>query len=345
MKNKRIVSVILTLAMLLSFLPNVQASAKVKFNSKARTVEVGKTIKVSISGAKKVKWTSSSKYFKIVKKTNKYCTIKGFKEGWGYLTAKADGKNYRCQITVTKPSHKEYVKKFNVDSGVLCDKDGICITLEDVEFADYGVYFNCVIENSNDIDYDISCRYIAVNSIMGSEYESIDVPAGKKGRISVGASYEWLYNNSISNIKTFDILFEGDNSNYDSWEPDKVRLKTSLFDNKLNVKTGKLIYSDGKVDVYDYKRKGNEFTFCLYNKDVNTLIWSMENCSINGWVYDLKYEYDLYAKRVMNDTYTYFTLKVKDDFIKENKISKIDNIEFILDFVYDGKTDIISLNL
>ena len=345
MKNKRIVSVILTLAMVLSVLPNVQVSAKVKFNSKSRTVEVGKTAKVSISGAKKVKWSASGSCFKITKKTKKYATIKGVKEGWGCLYITADKKNYSCKITVTKPSHKEYVKKFDVDSGVLCNKDGICIKLEDVKFADYGVYFNCVVENTSDSNYDISCRYIAINSIMGDEYESISIPAKKKGRMSVGISYEWLYENSISSVKTFDMLFEGEDDEYNSWKPNKVRLKTSLFDNTLNVKTGELIYSDGKVDVYKYKHKGNEFTFCLYNKSPNTLIWSMEDCSVNGWAYSLQFVSELYGERVLSDTYTYFTLKIKDEFIKENKISKIDNIEFILDFVFDGKTDIISLNL
>ena len=345
MKKKTFISLVLVVAMIMAILPYNSANAKVKFNSKARTIEIGKTIKVSISGAKKVKWTSSSQYFKIIKKTKKYCTIKGLKEGWGRLYLTADKKNYSCEITVTKPSHKEYVKKFTVNSGVLCDKDGIRITLEDVEFADYGIIFNCIVDNSSDSAYNISCRYIAINSIMSDEYETVNVPAKKKGRISVGVLYEWLYKNSINSVKTFDILFDGEDDKYNSWEPDKIRLKTSLFDNTVNVKTGKLIYSDGKVDVYNYVRKGNEFTFCLYNKSPDTLIWSMENCSVNGWAYSLQFVSALYGNRIMNDTYEYFTLKIKDDFIKENKISKIDNIEFILDLVFDGKTDIISLNI
>lgn len=336
MKNKRIVSVILTLAMLLSFLPNVQASAKVKFNSKARTVEVGKTVKVSISGAKKVKWNVSGTCLKITKKTNKYAMIKGIKEGGGYLCATVSGKMYSCFVNVTKPSYKNYLNNFTVNSQELCNDNGIVITLDYVKKEKYALDIGFIVKNNSGSDYSIANHEYAVNSLYagGHLYSSdVNVPNGKKARFSTAIEYEWFVENSIKKIKTLSFVFWGYNNNFKDWQSNQITVKTSLYDGSLYVPNGKIVYSDNGIDLYFVSSKNNVYTFCMYNKNDEDIRWSIENCSVNDWSYDLGgSKYDLYNEANMGKCYKLFKLPVEKDFISENKIKKITNLEFYIEY-------------
>ena len=75
------------------------ASAKVKLNTKKRTISVGETYKLKVSGtSKKVKWKSSNKK---VAKVSKKGVVTGKKTGKATITAKVGKKKLKCKISVT----------------------------------------------------------------------------------------------------------------------------------------------------------------------------------------------------------------------------------------------------
>ena len=77
------------------------ASAKVKLNTKKRTISVGEKYKLKVSGtSKKVKWSSSNKK---VAKVSKKGVVTGKKTGKATITAKVGKKKLKCKISVTVP--------------------------------------------------------------------------------------------------------------------------------------------------------------------------------------------------------------------------------------------------
>lgn len=350
-KSKKLLSLVVVFALIVScFLPiNAEAKKAIKLSVKNQSVEIGKTVTIKISNAKKVKWSTYSDDFKIVKKTNKYCTIKGLKEGCGYLTARADGKSYNCWITVTERSYSEFVKKFNLEGQELCDKDGIKVILDSVERETKSVKVNFIAENNTNEMYNITCHEYAVNSLMFGDdmygYSGVDVPAGKKGRFSISLEYKLLHKYSISKIKTLELLFWGYADSYNQWETQKIVLKTDLYDNELFYPNKKIVFSDNNIDLYLMSDDNNNYTFCMYNKRSDYISWEIENCSVDGWSYDLgSAEYDLYNEPCLNGVYTIFTIPIESTFLNENKIKKVTNLEFCIEFGYEDATDKIVVN-
>ncbi len=75
-----------------------EAATKVKINKKKATLYVGKTIKLKVKGTKsKVKWSSNKKSVATVTSNGK---VKAKKKGTATITAKVNGKKYKCKITV-----------------------------------------------------------------------------------------------------------------------------------------------------------------------------------------------------------------------------------------------------
>lgn len=105
---KKIKIIIIAMALVLLLPINVNAAPKVKLSSTKKTIEVGKTVKISLkNNKKKVKWSVSNGKIKIVKKTNKYAKIKAIKKGTATLKAKVGKKTYKCKITVKKSNKKQ----------------------------------------------------------------------------------------------------------------------------------------------------------------------------------------------------------------------------------------------
>ena len=102
------VRIILVLMVILLLPLDVQAASKVKLSSSNKTVQVGKTVKISVkNNKKKVKWSVSNGKIKIVKKTNKYVKVKAVKAGTAVLRAKIGKRTYKCNFTVKKKTVKE----------------------------------------------------------------------------------------------------------------------------------------------------------------------------------------------------------------------------------------------
>ena len=99
--------VLTTLVMTSSTIPQIQTSyaaqsSAVRLNTTKKTLKVGKTYTLKISGTKKkVKWSSSKKSVATVSSKGK---ITAKKKGTATITAKVGNKKYNCKITVVNNS-------------------------------------------------------------------------------------------------------------------------------------------------------------------------------------------------------------------------------------------------
>ena len=116
MKNKKITSLILVFAIMLSLFPSVSASAKAKLSATSKTLTVGKTATIKITGSKSAKWYVSNGKIRIVKSTKTYAKIKAVSKGTSYLKAKIGNKTYKCKITIIVSNSNSNNTKVNFDS-------------------------------------------------------------------------------------------------------------------------------------------------------------------------------------------------------------------------------------
>ncbi|KSV58156.1 Ig-like domain-containing protein [Acetivibrio ethanolgignens] len=86
----------------------VAEAATVKISATKKTLTVGKSFTLKITGAKKkVTWSTSKKSVATVSSKGK---VTAKKAGTATITAKVDGKKYTCKVTVKNPVNK-YVEK------------------------------------------------------------------------------------------------------------------------------------------------------------------------------------------------------------------------------------------
>ena len=97
-KAKRIMGLLLALALVITILPMQTQAAKPKLNATKVTIYEGKTFYLKLQNSKaSKKWYSSNKNVATV---NKYGIVKAKKKGIATITCKSSGKKYKCKITV-----------------------------------------------------------------------------------------------------------------------------------------------------------------------------------------------------------------------------------------------------
>ena len=75
------------------------------------------------------------------------------------------------------------------------------------------------------------------------------------------------------------------------------------------------------------------YKFYVQNKTDMERRWTVENCSVNDWSYDLgSCKYDLYSEPILSGCYAILDLSVDKDFKKENSIKSVKKIEFSIEF-------------
>lgn len=104
-KIKCLIMVAAIITVCLSFQKSNAASLSIK----SIKVAVGKKATINLyNNDGEVKWTSSNKKIKIVKKKSDKVTIKGVKEGKSTLIAQIGKKKLKCKVTITKKEIEKY---------------------------------------------------------------------------------------------------------------------------------------------------------------------------------------------------------------------------------------------
>lgn len=236
----------------------------------------------------------------------------------------------------------DYLTSFTVSKKVIYKGNGVSVSVDKAKKGSRNVEITFVVKNNSKKDYSIAAHEYAVNNLMagGSTYGSdVDVPSGNKARFTISISKDWFKQNGIKNFKKLDIMFWGYYDHMKEWESPKVSFSTNKDNGKGYYKPKKTPkVSDDNIDIGYVSKKSDTYTFYVKNKTDIERRWSVENCSVNGWAYDLgSAKYDLYSEPILNGCYAVFELPIDKDFKKENSIKKIKKIEFDIEF--DGGFD------
>lgn len=230
MKNKRVVSIIMELALIVTLLPVMPASAKVKLSATSKTLEVGKSTTLKVTGTKKkVKWSSSNKKVATVTQKGK---VTAKKVGTSTIKAKVSGKTYKCKVSVkgknaeaeetpipsetkeptptSKPDEKDGVVKIGK---VLCEDENISVTFKEIKNGKIILS----IKNKCDNDITFGNRYVIIN---GTTYYDdifvVDIYAGTEKEFdATPRDDDWkdipyTYNGGSFSGRCYYILMDGD---------------------------------------------------------------------------------------------------------------------------------------
>ena len=232
--------------------------------------------------------------------------------------------------TKKQDSGNEKLNDVSVGETEIYNDKGISIVSKGIDVGKRNTVFSFVISNSSSKDYSIAAHSFEVNGLMAGSnlygFGSVDVPTGKNSKLSIEIENDFLEENGIKNIAEIKIIFWAYYDMMKEWDTGIVSLSTnySLEDNKY-IPSGKEIYSDDNITVWSKE----DLSFVVLNKSKYNSGYTIENCSINSWSYDLTdYSYDLYDEPIHSNSYAIFTIPIDEDFLRDNDISKAKNVEF-----------------
>ncbi len=105
MKNKRVVSLLIAVILMITLLPAtpVSAKAKTKLSAKSITMTVGDTKTIKLLNSKKgAVWSRENEHIKILSETKKQVKIKAIEDGTSKVYANVGKKEYICKIIIKK---------------------------------------------------------------------------------------------------------------------------------------------------------------------------------------------------------------------------------------------------
>lgn len=224
---------------------------------------------------------------------------------------------------------EEKGKELSIEESEIYSGNGISIIAKEVEVDRNSTKFLFVISNSSEKDYSIAAHSYDVNGLMAGSnlmgFGSVDVPAGKNAKLSIEIGNEWIESNGISEIQKLNVIFWSYYDDFKEWDTGIVSVPTNLYKEENSYIPGEEeIYSDDAITVW----KNKDLTFTVWNKSNYNCGYTIENCSVNEWSYELtEYTYDLYDEEIHSNSYAVFTIPI-EDFLKDNDIEEVNGIEF-----------------
>ena len=161
MRNRKTLSVIIAFALVLSLFHVMPASAKVKISATKKTLYVGKSTTLKVTGTKKkVKWSSSSKKVATVTQKGK---VTAKKKGMATIKAKVAKSTFKCNVTIkdvnnTEPTSTQIPVKedeiVNINK-LLCEDENISVVFKEIIYGSRYITVNGVTYYDDYIVYDI----------------------------------------------------------------------------------------------------------------------------------------------------------------------------------------------
>lgn len=224
----------------------------------------------------------------------------------------------------------EKIIELSVESSEIYNDNGIVILTNGVETSKNKTSFLFEIQNNCEKDYSIAAHSYDINGLMAGTniggFGPVDVPANKKAKLSIEIDNDWLDENEIKFIKNINVIFWSYYDGFKDWDTGMISIPTNYSETQEEYEpVGEMIYSDEKISVF----QNGDFSFLVLNKSGYNASYTVENCSVNDWSYEItNYTYDLYDEEIHDNAYDLFDLEIDDDFLKENNIEEIKNVEF-----------------
>ena len=353
-KTRLLFTIVMSMILLFSLSGTASAKSKVKLSATKKTLEVGKsfTLKLQNNNSKdKVKWSVSNDKVKITKSSKKQAKIKAVKRGTSTVKAKVGKKTYKCKITVNdKKTTVNEKKKLSISKEIVFEENGISIQTDSIKEDDKAYTLNFIVTNKGEKNCSVVAHSYCANGLFCKDnkygFESQDVPIGKKAKYSITVGKDWMKENKITDIASFQIIFWAYIDNYASIQSDVVEIKTNLFGKVAEYKpNGMQVYSDDDIILWYVGNDKNDYTFIMKNNSSETQ-YTIDNFAVNEWSCPLTdYTYDLYDEEMVPNTYVKFTIPIKQEFLTSNNIKKVKTLEFNVGYTFSKQSENVTVTV
>ena len=219
-----------------------------------------------------------------------------------------------------------------INEQTLVDQDGVKITaVEYVADSIWGDGIKMLLENNTSQNLMYSCDALIVNDYMISDLFAKSVAAGKSAYETLNLSNSQLRQAGIDNVGKIEIYFRVyDNDTWeDLFKTGCVTLQTSEYasmDSTVN-NTGIELYNKNDIKIMAQYVDENSFwgkAILLYveNNSGQNITVSVDDLSINGFMFAPMYSDTIYAGKKSFDDITLFSSE-----LEENGITEIKDVE------------------
>lgn len=235
---------------------------------------------------------------------------------------------------VQENENETEIKELSIESEEIYNGNNVQISTSGVEETSTEWIIKLIISNESEKDYSISAHTYSINGLMAGEnlygFGNVDIPSGKKANLKIEVEKSWLKDNEIDNISEIEIIFWAYYDNFKEWDTGQIKIQTNFYEDDCQyVPDGENVLNDENVELWYIGGNDNKYLFSIKNNSNYNAGYTIENCSVNGWAYDItNYTYDLYDEEIHSGAYSNFELEIDDDFLDENEISEITDIEF-----------------
>lgn len=191
------------------------------------------------------------------------------------------------------------------------------------------------IENNSNLNLSFYAHAYAVNGIMTDDsiyYMDCDVASGKKANTELDIKNSFMKENNIKDIKTIDILIWAydDEKNMKEFDTGQLTINTNKNDGKRkSINCKKVLYENDGLSVGYMSNSGNKYTYLVTNNTGEYLEFDVNNISINDYTIT-NTDFNLISVITLNKCQSIFTINVDNDFLSDNDIKSVKNIEFNL---------------
>ena len=225
---------------------------------------------------------------------------------------------------------------------VVYDENNIKVTATELTYEEYyGPTISFLVENNSDKDISVSTENVTVNNIVFSAYMYSDLKAGKKAYSDMSFYETDLASYGITEIGTIEFnlhIYETDTYD-DIDDSDVIKLIVNDDVSFVPAPKGDKIYSKNGITVYTEKCNKEDDDYYDYvtrlfivNESDKYISVRCEDVSVNGFMLD-----PYCSAAVPAGKMAYSNLYFYQSDLDDNKIDKIEEVEFYLD-IYDYNT-------
>ncbi len=216
------------------------------------------------------------------------------------------------------------------------DKITIILTAVNVEKSEVEAVYE--VTNRTSTDYSIAAHSYSLNSFMLGDskygFGSVDLPGEKKAKLVVSypkSKLDFIGQDSVEELETIFWVYGETMKEYDTGLV-KIQSNTYSSGNMPSFDASKAVYDDEYISVWTISKVADdEYGFLIHNKTDYNCSFTVDNASVNEWGYDLTdYTFDLFEELIHADSYMLFGFPVKQSFMNENNIDKVESIEFTI---------------
>lgn len=220
-------------------------------------------------------------------------------------------------------------------------KDKKC-AIKAVECSDDS--FKLKIKNGSEKDYSFDVHAMSINGIMtgcNTYTGSVDIPAGKKGYMSVGISNSWV-DGEVQYIDM--VIWAYDNAvHYKDFDTGIIRIQTNKYNNDISYKSDSYDAETGGLGIIKNQMDNKSVSYSIVNNNDYLVETNLENCSINDWAFEQSYSFDFENESLIASSDGFNVIVFPNcianvsvgisDFMEENNMEDIENFEFSLEIL------------